>query len=76
MLFAFEEAIGFMLGPMYRDKDGVSAAAVFAEMAANLYAKGATVRRGCAMGCFPPLGMRPSTAARFDKGPRLLLTTQ
>ena len=44
MLFAFEEAIGFMLGPMYRDKDGVSAAAVFAEMAADLYAKGATVR--------------------------------
>ena len=32
-----------MLGPMYRDKDGVSAAAVFAEMAAELYAKGSSV---------------------------------
>ena len=33
-----------MLGAMYRDKDGVSAAAVFAEMAADLYSKGSSVR--------------------------------
>jgi phosphomannomutase len=32
-LFAFEEAIGFSCGTVVRDKDGVSAAAVFAEMA-------------------------------------------
>jgi hypothetical protein len=32
-----------MLGPMYRDKDGVSAAAVFAEMATDLYSKGSSV---------------------------------
>ena len=43
VLFAFEEAIGFMLGPMFRDKDGVSAAAVFAEMAAELYESGSSV---------------------------------
>jgi phosphomannomutase len=40
---AFEEAIGFMLGPMFRDKDGVAAAAAFAEMAAELYEGGASV---------------------------------
>ena len=43
VIFAFEEAIGFMLGPMYRDKDGVSTAAVFAELAADLYSKGSSV---------------------------------
>jgi phosphomannomutase len=32
-LFSFEEAIGFCCGTVVRDKDGVSAAAVFAEMA-------------------------------------------
>ncbi|DBA82022.1 TPA: hypothetical protein ACH3X1_007720 [Trebouxia sp. C0004] len=38
-LFAFEEAIGFMFGGApgsIKDKDGVAAAAVFAEMAADL----------------------------------------
>jgi len=38
-LFAFEEAIGFMFSPSpgsIKDKDGVAAAAVFAEMAADL----------------------------------------
>ncbi|KAF5841193.1 phosphoglucomutase, partial [Dunaliella salina] len=43
VLFAFEEAIGFMLGP-YKDKDGISAAAVFAEMAADAYAHGTTLK--------------------------------
>lgn len=43
VLFAFEEAIGFMLGGMYKDKDGVSAAAVFAEMSADLYAHGTSL---------------------------------
>ena len=33
MLFAFEEAIGFMMGQAQHDKDGISAAAVFAELA-------------------------------------------
>ena len=37
MLFAYEEAIGFCIGNIVRDKDGVSAAAVFAEMSHHLY---------------------------------------
>jgi len=37
MLFAYEEAIGFCIGDIVRDKDGVSAAAVFAEMSHHLY---------------------------------------
>eukprot|EP00958_Prasinococcus_capsulatus_P015295 scaffold1628_cov407-Prasinococcus_capsulatus_cf.AAC.22 len=32
-LFAFEEAIGFMFGTILKDKDGISALAVFCEMA-------------------------------------------
>ena len=36
MLLCYEEAIGFCVGGVVNDKDGVSAAAVFAEMAASL----------------------------------------
>ncbi|KAJ8256712.1 hypothetical protein COCON_G00188640 [Conger conger] len=36
VIFAFEESIGFMCGSMVPEKDGVSAAAVLAEMAAYL----------------------------------------
>lgn len=43
VLFAFEEAIGFMFPATNMDKDGVSAAAVFAEMAASHYRRGTTV---------------------------------
>ncbi|GIL49353.1 hypothetical protein Vafri_5656 [Volvox africanus] len=43
VLFAFEEAIGFMLGAMYRDKDGISAAATFTELAAHTYGSGHTL---------------------------------
>ncbi|CEG45371.1 hypothetical protein L917_04611 [Plasmopara halstedii] len=43
VLFAFEEAIGFCLGDLVKDKDGVVAAAVFAEIAVHLHAKGMTV---------------------------------
>jgi phosphomannomutase len=42
-LFGFEEAIGFSVGPLVRDKDGVSAALIFAELAADCKAKGETV---------------------------------
>lgn len=39
VLFAFEESIGFLCGSMVPEKDGVSAAAVLAEMASYLYQK-------------------------------------
>jgi len=39
-LFAFEEAIGFMIGDVCLDKDGVRGAAIFAEMAIYLDNKG------------------------------------
>lgn len=37
VIFAFEEAIGFCCGDIVPDKDGVSAAAVFAQMAHVIY---------------------------------------
>ena len=37
VLFAFEEAIGFMFGQNVLDKDGVSAAAVMAEIITTLH---------------------------------------
>lgn len=40
VLFAFEEAIGFMCGTTVLDKDGISAAVVVAEMAAYLNSEG------------------------------------
>ncbi|KAL4452333.1 hypothetical protein ABPG75_007995 [Micractinium tetrahymenae] len=43
VLFAFEEAIGFMMGQLEHDKDGISAAVVFAELAADVYARGGTL---------------------------------
>lgn len=43
VLMAFEEAIGFMLGGMFKDKDGISAAAVFAELAREVYGSGSSL---------------------------------
>ena len=42
VLFAFEEAIGFMFGTTVLDKDGVSAAVVAGELAGYLYENGKT----------------------------------
>jgi hypothetical protein len=42
VIFSFEEAIGFACGDVVRDKDGVSAAAVFAEMSGVLAREGKT----------------------------------
>ncbi len=42
-VFGFEEALGYTVGELVRDKDGVSAAALFAELAAVLRAQGTTV---------------------------------
>jgi len=43
-LFGYEEALGYCVGDLVRDKDGVSAALVAAELAAGLRAEGTTVR--------------------------------
>lgn len=40
---AYEEAIGFMVSPDIRDKDGISALAVFSTMASSLKLQGNTV---------------------------------
>ena len=45
VLFAFEEAIGFMCGSTVLDKDGVSAAAVCAEMATHVYNANMTLKQ-------------------------------
>ena len=42
-VFGFEEALGYTVGELVRDKDGVSAAVVFAELTAVLKSKGTTV---------------------------------
>ncbi len=42
-VMGYEEAIGFSVGPLVRDKDGVSAAVVFAELAAWNRARGRSV---------------------------------
>ena len=41
--FGCEEAIGFSVGPAVRDKDGIGAALVFAELAAECRAEGVSV---------------------------------
>jgi len=42
-VFGYEEALGYTVGPLVRDKDGVSAAVAFAELAAVLAAEGRTL---------------------------------
>ena len=42
--FGFEEALGYTVGQLVRDKDGVSAALIFAELAAQLHAEKKTVQ--------------------------------
>ncbi|KIM58711.1 hypothetical protein SCLCIDRAFT_127650 [Scleroderma citrinum Foug A] len=43
--FGYEEAIGFMFGSEIRDKDGVAAAVIFAELVTKLRERGLTVKR-------------------------------
>jgi phosphomannomutase len=45
VVFGYEEAIGFMVGSLVRDKDGISALVAFCELAAALLARGETVWR-------------------------------
>lgn len=42
--FGYEEALGYCVGDVVRDKDGISAALVTAELAARLVAEGSTLR--------------------------------
>lgn len=72
VLFAYEEAIGFMLGGGYKDKDGLSAAAAFCEMAGDVYERGGSVagalaalydRWGAMLVVVPKV---PSLCLRFD----------
>jgi phosphomannomutase len=42
-VFGFEEALGYTVGELVRDKDGISAAVLFAELAAVLRAEGSSV---------------------------------
>ena len=42
-LFGFEEALGYSVGTICRDKDGIGAAAVFAELAADARSRGRSV---------------------------------
>ena len=41
-VFGFEEALGYTVGPIVKDKDGVSAAVVFADLMASARASGKT----------------------------------
>jgi phosphomannomutase len=43
-VMGYEEALGYSVGPLVRDKDGVSAALIFAELVAWNRARGKTVR--------------------------------
>ena len=43
-LLGYEEALGYCVGDQVRDKDGISAALVMAELAAGLKARGSTLR--------------------------------
>lgn len=43
-VFGYEEALGYTVGQLVRDKDGVSAALLFAELAAQLHAEKKTVQ--------------------------------
>jgi phosphomannomutase len=44
MAFGFEEALGYSIGTLVRDKDGISAAVVFAELVAQLRGQKKTLR--------------------------------
>src|SRR5205823_6630460 len=42
-VMGYEEALGYTVGPVVRDKDGISAAAIFCELSAWLKSQGRSV---------------------------------
>lgn len=66
-LLGYEEAIGYCIGGVVRDKDGISAALVAAEMAADLKAAGLTVwDRLDALSVAHGLHLTAPVTVRFD----------
>lgn len=66
-LLGYEEAIGYCVGGVVRDKDGISAALVAAEMAADLKAEGLTVwDRLDALSVAHGLHLTAPVTVRFD----------
>jgi phosphomannomutase len=47
-VFGYEEALGYTVGTVVRDKDGIGAGLALAEMASELSARGETLLRACA----------------------------
>jgi len=83
VLLAYEEAIGFMCSTIVRDKDGVSAALVFAELTADVYARNLSLSDYLAscyelygyhvsyngyLFCRPPSGLKEIFDALRDRG--------
>lgn len=75
-LFGYEEALGYTVGELVRDKDGVSAIVAFAEMVAALKARGETVwqrldalyrEHGIFLTLQKSIGLKPGGAAIGDK---------
>jgi phosphomannomutase len=69
-VFGYEEAIGFSFMRSVRDKDGIGAALLFAELAANCRANGASVRERL-LGLYERYGLWASaqrSVVRRDRG--------
>jgi len=64
VLFAFEEAIGFMVSPAVLDKDGISACALFGELASELAEQGLTLGDQLA-NVFQQYGVHLATTSYF-----------
>ncbi|MBC7792599.1 MAG: phospho-sugar mutase [Clostridia bacterium] len=75
-LFGYEEALGYTVGELVRDKDGVSAIVAFAEMVAASKARGETLwarldalyrEHGVFLTLQKSIGLKPGSASIGDK---------